>query len=68
MSLEAGVSASTRRSILDLRRLADGLRRSVDGKPNMQVGGTAPASPIAGDLWYDVTTLRIWDGAAWTAV
>jgi hypothetical protein len=39
------------------------------GSPTMTFGTTAPATPAAGDLWYDNNnnrrTLNIWNGTAW---
>jgi hypothetical protein len=48
---------------------------NVDGRKliNPQAtmaGGTAPGSPVAGDLWFDTTVniLKVYNGTAWEAV
>ena len=58
---EPASGPAERRDFFDLRRL-------LNRKPDIQVGGTQPAEPRTGDLWFDAPSLKIWDGDSWETV
>ena len=58
---ESALDPATRRATLNLRGL-------LNRKPDIQVGGTQPAEPRTGDLWFDPPSLKLWDGDSWETV
>jgi len=56
--MERDVRPGERRSILDVRRIAQ-------NKPDITVGTAEPAQAALGDFWFNLTVMRYWSGSEW---